>query len=103
MKWLMEQLHRFGRAIRGSSPLCKAALAAAIVLSATVLLGGRMMLWDAQNRLEALQQQAAQLTAENQQIREDIDSLGSADSIRRIATEELGLVDPGTVVIIDSA
>lgn len=95
MKWLKAQWNR----LKAAGPLVKVALAAAIVLCSMVLLGGRFMIWNAQARLDDLRSQAGVLVAENQQLREDIDSLGSADSIRRIAAEILDLVDPDAVII----
>lgn len=45
-------------------------------------------------RSQQLQVQAAQLQQENEDLNSKIDALGTKDSIRRIATEILGLVDP---------
>ena len=51
------------------------------------------------NHLDSLRHQAAQLEQENSQLEQDIDSLGSLDSLQQIAKDELGLVDPDTVVL----
>ena len=51
-----------------------------------------------QQRYEQLRQEAAELEAKNEELASDIDRLGSEESIRDIAEEELGLVDPDTVV-----
>lgn len=80
-------------------PLLKTVVGAAVVLSAAALISIRMVQWDTWDRIGRLEERAAALTAENAQLQERIDALGTADSIRRIAGEELGMVDPGTIVI----
>jgi cell division protein FtsB len=52
---------------------------------------------DTNNNTEALRQQAGQLLPENEKLQDKIDNLGTVDSVKQIATEEGGLVDPGTV------
>ena len=47
----------------------------------------------------ALESQAAQLEQENTEYQENIDALGSVQSVEQIARDELGLVDPDTVLI----
>ena len=42
---------------------------------------------------------AAALEQENADLQEDIEALGSAQSVQEIAKESLGLVDPDTVII----
>ena len=73
--------------------------AAAIVLSSLTLISLRLGHWEAQEKLAELQHRAAVLEQENQELRDDIDRLGTSDSIRDIAREELGLVDPDTIII----
>lgn len=102
MSWLKEQWNRCRRLLGKSGPLFTVALGAAVLLSALVLVGGSMMLSGAQNRLEALQRQQAILDRENRILQEQIEGLGSAESIRRIAAEELGLVDPNSIIITDT-
>jgi len=54
-------------------------------------------------RIEAQTQaaldQAAALEADNADLKEKTDQLGTSSSIKEIAREELGLVDPDTVLI----
>jgi cell division protein FtsB len=52
---------------------------------------------DTNDNTEALRQQAGQLLPENEKLQDKIDNLGTVDSVKQIATEEGGLVDPGTV------
>ena len=82
-----------------SKPLTKVVVLCAIVLSMVTLLALRQQLLDAQTLKDTLKDQASQLEQENGQLKDKIDSLGSIDSVEDIAKEELGLVDPDTVII----
>lgn len=84
----------FGKA----SPLVKTVVSAAIALSTVALISLRMAQWDAEKSTAELLQRAARLQRENAQLQEMVDDLGTVSSIRRIAAEELGLVDPNTVI-----
>lgn len=84
----------FGKA----SPLVKTVISAAIALSTVALISLRFAQWDAQNTTEQLMDRAAVLQQENVRLQEMVDELGTVSSIRRIAAEELGLVDPNTVI-----
>lgn len=92
-------LNRFQLQYRRTSSLQKAAVAAAIVLSSVTLLSLRLGQWGAEEQLADLYRQAAILEEENQDLRQRIDELGTVDSIRDIAREELDLVDPDTIII----
>lgn len=83
---------------RRSSALTKTVVLAAVVLSMTALLTMGVAIQDAQARTEALQLEAAALEQENARLERYIDELGSVQSVRRIAREQLGLIDPGTIV-----
>lgn len=85
----------FGKA----SPLVKTVIAAAIVLFTVSLVTIRIVQWDTQEAAQNLQQQAAALELENARLQEQIDELGTMGSIRRIASQELGLVDPNAIII----
>ena len=82
-----------------SKPLTKIVVLCAIVLSMVALLTIRQQLLDAQALKDALNDKASQLEQENGQLEDKIDSLGSVDSVEQIAKDELGLVDPDTVII----
>lgn len=71
----------------------------AIVLCMGALITLRLSMRDLENRTGALRQAAAELVEENENLREDIDQLGSIQSVVEIAEDELGLVQPGTVII----
>ena len=51
------------------------------------------------NQLADLRSRAIALEQENADLQEDIEALGSAQSVQEIAKESLGLVDPDTVII----
>ena len=91
-------LNTFQLQYRRTPPLQKVAVAAAIVLSSVTLISLRLGQWEAEDRLAELQHQAAILEQQNADLREDIQNIGTADSIREIAREELGLVDPDTII-----
>ena len=65
-----------------------------LLVSAAALIGLRVSMVNYQQQSKLLQAQIVALQMENQELAEKIATLGSESSIRRIATEELGLVDP---------
>lgn len=89
--------HPFSRirlVYRRSSPLLKCVVLAAIVLSTAALLTLHFSIRQTHQQTDALRSQAAQLEQENQQLQQNIAQIGTVQSIKRIATEELDLVDP---------
>lgn len=82
-----------------SSRLIKCVVLCAIVLSTVTLLTIQIQLQGAQAHRDALQNQAAQLEQENGQLEENINGLGSIDSVEQIAKDELGLMNPDTVIM----
>lgn len=78
----------------------KVALMCVIVLSMVTLLGLHIAITGGEARNEALTSQAATLELQNSQLESDIAQLGSDDSVVDIAGEELGLVDPDTVIFV---
>lgn len=82
-----------------SSKLTKIVVLCAIVFSTVTLLTLRHYYLETQAQTEALRKQAAQLQQENEKLKEYINSLGSLDSVDRISQDELGLVDPDSVII----
>ena len=79
---------------RRSSTLVKCVVLAAIILSTAALVILRASIQTAQDRQQDLQQQAAQLEQDNRMLTQYIAELGTVQSVKRIATQELGLVDP---------
>lgn len=91
-KWIF--FNRFRLIYRRSSPLTKCVVLVAILLSALALIILRTSIASQQQEQQKLEQQAAQLEYENYQLTRQIAQIGSVESIKRIATLELGLVDP---------
>ncbi len=79
---------------RRSPLLLKVLVLVTILASAAALLALRGLMLGYQQQRQALQTQALQLQQENAELTEYIAELGTEDSIRRIAMEELGLMDP---------
>ena len=85
-----------------SSDVTKIVVLCAIVIctAALLILGGAIR--DAEARTDALRAQASRLEQENNRLSSLIDSLGTVAGIEQIAREELGLVDPDSVIITPS-
>ena len=81
---------------RRSSTLLKCVVLVAIVLSTVALITLRVSIQTAQDQQADLQMQAAQLEQENRLLTQYIAELGTVESVKRIATLELGLVDPNS-------
>lgn len=79
---------------RRSSPLLKCVVLAAIVLSTAALLTLHFTIRQTRQHTESLRTEAALLEQENRELTENIAQVGTIQSIKRIAMEELGLVDP---------
>lgn len=86
---------------RRGSPLLKAVVLAALVLSTVALLGMRGAILSARAQTEDLRMQAQQLEQENEKLETDISLLGTVQSIVRIAEEKLGLIEPGSILFQD--
>lgn len=79
---------------RRSSPLLKCVVLAAIVLSTAAILTIHFSIRQAQQETQLLRSHAARLEQENQELVEHLSEVGTVQSIKRIAREELDLVDP---------
>ena len=79
---------------RRSSTLVKCVVLAAIVLSTVALITIRISIRAEQKKQEQLHLQQAQLEQENYELTRSIAELGTVESVKRIATLQLGLVDP---------
>jgi len=81
---------------RRSSVFLKILVLVTILASVAALVALRTTVTTYQQQKQALQLQAIALQQENAELTERIAELGTKASIRRIATEELGLVSPGS-------
>ena len=80
-------------------PMTRVALIALLVLSIMTLITLRYLSWQRTGQIEAMRQEAAALEAENDDLQNKIDGKDSVEGVEQIAGEELGLVDPDTIVI----
>lgn len=88
---------------RRSSTLVKCVVLAAIVLSTAALIILRASIQTAQGQQSDLHEQAAQLELENRMLTQQIAELGTVESVKRIATLELGLVDPNSQFFVPNS
>ncbi len=81
-----------------SNPIIMTIVLVAIIVATVAVVTLHGSLEESKRQYEQLRTQAAELEAENEELVSDIEGLGSVDSAKEIAEEELGLVDPDTVV-----
>lgn len=81
---------------RRSSTLVKCVVLATLLLSTVALVALRISLQSEENRQTQLQLQQAQLEQDNYALTRRIAELGTVESVKRIATLQLGLVDPNS-------
>lgn len=86
--------HRIRLVYRRSSLFLKILVLVTILASTAALLALRASMKGYQEQRQALYTQAVSLQQENADLTERIAELGTKDSIRRIAIEQLGLMDP---------
>ena len=70
-----------------------------LVLTAAALGTLRLVEYRMARQTEDLRAQAAQVTYENELLKQYTRELGSVKSVERIAREELGMVSPDTILI----
>ncbi len=90
---------KFKVKLRSAPVKLKAVLIVLIVLSTAALVALRWVHNGIQAETQRKTEQAAAMEGENADLQEKIDSIGSVQSIRQIAQDELGLADPDTVLI----
>ena len=99
MAKIREKLKLIKLRLRPSPRSTKIMLIVAILFAMTALIALRMVITDLDNRAEDLRNKAAALEQDNKDLQENIGILGSVQSIIQIARDELGLVDPDTVIL----
>ena len=87
-------LSRIRLVYRRSSALLKCVVLAAVVLSIAAIVALSAMTRQYQMQTEEYRGQAAQLEQENRKLEMYISQLGTVQGVKRIAREELDLVDP---------
>lgn len=90
---------KFKVKLRSAPVKLKAVLIVLIVLSTAALVALRWVHNGIQAETQRKTEQAAAMEGENADLQEKIDSIGSVQSIRQIAQDELGLADPDTILI----
>ena len=99
MATIKEFLGRIRLTYRRTNNVTKIAVAAAIVACMVTLIVLGVSIQTLRSRTEDLRQKAGILEEANRDLNEKISNLGSDKSTVEIAEEELGLVQPGAVVI----
>lgn len=84
--------------LKKTSPVTKAAILAAAVLSVVALVALYSSIDQVQNQYEAMRIQAMALESGKNQLENNIHDLGTLESAIRIAMEELGLTFPDSVI-----
>ncbi len=77
-----------------SSTLTKTVVICVILLSTIALVALQHQLQNANQQLDDLKDQAAEMEQDNNQLMDYIEQLGTVESVKRIAQEILGLVEP---------
>lgn len=99
MTKIQEFLSNYKLVYQRTSTLVNVIVTATIALCTVTLIALRVTQWENQQELALLHSQAAALEQENAELSDRVSGLGSVASFRQIAAEELGLVDPDTIVI----
>ena len=84
--------------LRKTSPVTKAAIVSATILSLVAVVALYGTIDRLQNQYDTLRDQAMSLESGNIALQDRIDDLGSMESAIRIAMEELGLTFPDSVI-----
>ena len=85
--------------VRPASPVLKVVLIMLIVCSMAALVALRWVHNGILQKTDAMKSEAAAVEFANEELIEKTENLGSVQSIQDIAQEELGLVDPDTILI----
>ena len=99
----MEEIRAFLSRIRfvyrRTGNATKIAVAVCIVVCMATLITLRLAVTTLDDRTEDMRHKAGQLEQANEDLKDKIAEIGSDKSVVEIAEEELGLVQPGAVVI----
>ena len=82
-----------------SHPLTKIVVIALILVCTAALITLSISGYQLKREIALLREEAAFLAAENAELREKIENLGSVEGVEDIAREELEMVDPDTIII----
>ena len=85
--------------VRPASNILKIILILLILFSIVALVALRWVHNGIRNQIDELKDEASGLEYANEELEQKTEDLGSVQSIQDIAKEELGLVDPDTILI----
>lgn len=85
--------------IRRPNKIVTAAVGVALAACMVAMLAVNLSLSAERDRVRVLKDQAQQLQQENDRLEDKIGAIGSVESVEQIAKDELGLVDPDTVIV----
>ena len=85
--------------VRPGTRKLKIALILLLLVSAAALVALSVVSGRIQQQTQSLLDQAADLEYENAELTDKTEKLGTDEGIRQIAQDELGLVDPDTVIL----
>ena len=100
MQKIINSLRRVKIVVRKSRPVTKVVALCAVVLSTVALLTLQSTILASREKTAELMEEAGKLEQQNQNLEQRIDGLDTEEGIRDIAEQELGLVDPDTVIIV---
>ncbi len=82
-----------------SSPVTKIVVIAVILVCMAALIVLRLTGYSLKNEIADLRNEAIQLEAENEKLEDLVEDPDSIEGVEIVAEDELGLVDPDTIVI----
>lgn len=98
MEWKNEQEQPVKVVFRRSPLAARVALLVTLVVCTALLVTLAFMTAEAREKTQALKDQAAALEQQNAALEDRINGLNTLEGIEQIAKEELGLVDPDTII-----
>lgn len=85
--------------VRSSPPALKIVLIVLIVLSMAALMALRLVHNNIRSEIQNLESEAAAVEYANSKLDQRLEDPGSVENVMDMAKEELGMVDPDTVII----
>lgn len=82
-----------------SSPLLKILVVLLLTFSLVALAALTWVKLSVEKQTEAMREEAVAVSGENQKLENRLADMESDDTVKEIAKEELGLAEPGTVII----
>lgn len=82
-----------------SSPLLKILVVLLLTFSLVALAALTWVKLSVEKQTEALREESVAVSGENQKLENRLADMESDDTVKEIAKEELGLAEPGTVII----